>query len=474
MRRWDQSGAGATAAGVKLSGNAIALENGIEVTFHAGTYVAGDYWTIPARTSDGAIEWPPCGGNGDFFQPAKFIPVYSAPLACIHLRNIRFAAGVKAINLSPFLVDDCRLTFPPLTALNQEQTPAALHVSAISWNNDDVMTVDTLLQNGLSITLDQAPTCPWGGGNFKVTLEPPLANDAFAGAAEALKALAAAGKLPDRTDVFMRTVVALDPPGGITVKGNQVIWLPPPVLQGIALYSTYWLDVVLNTALVNAGTGGFGRVRVQLIGSSVYSDSGNATLYLDGESFGATATRSSDGTQCVSLQMPSGGSARASDFEGWFYLAPTVLIANVQIQGVENGVAQPLSAVTVNVNTQGVMTGLQTGVAGVAPTPVTAVQALITLTYLPIAPTVVTLSLTGSGVGTVVNIQGTATVAAGQLSVTVPINITTSPGVNAQGVGNTDTVTLNASVSSVVGNRSFTPAPTLAITGGAIPIIIFK
>jgi hypothetical protein len=475
MRRWDQSGAGATAAGVNLSGSAIPLENGIEVTFHAGTYVAGDYWTIPARTSDGSIEWPPCGGSGDFFQPAKFIPVYSAPLACIHLRNIHFAAGVKAtFNLSPFLVDDCRLTFPPLTALNQQQVSAALHVSAISWNNDDVMTVDTLLQNGLSITLDQAPTCPWGGGNFKVTLEPPLANDAFAGAAEALKALAAAGKIPDRTDVFMRTVVALDPPGGITVNGNQVIWLPPPVTQGLAMYSTYWLDVVLNTALVNANTGGFGRVRVQLIGSSVYSDSGNGTLYLDGESFGATATRSSDGSQCVSLQMPSGGSAVASDFEGWFYLAPTVLIANVQIQGIENGVAQPLSAVTVNVNSQGVMTGLETGPAGATPTPVTAVQALITLTYLPIAPTVVTLSLTGNGVGTVVNIQGTATVPAGQLTVTVPINITASPGVNAQGVGNTDTVTLNASVSSVVGNRSFSPAPSLAITGGPIPIIIFK
>jgi hypothetical protein len=473
MRRWDQGGAGATAIGINLSGNAIPLENGIDVTFQPGTYVAGDYWTIPARTSDGSIDWPPCGGDGDFFQPAKFIPVYRAPLACIHVRNIRFEAGVKAFNLPPFLVDDCRLTFPPLTALNQEQVPAALHVSAISWNNDDVMTVDTLLQNGLSITLDQAPTCPWGGGNFKVTLEPPLANDAFAGAAAALNALAAAGKIPDRTDVFMRTVVALDPPGGITVNGNQVIWLPPPVTQGIELYSTYWLDVVLNTALVNSGTGGFGRVRVQLIGSSVYSESGNGTLYLDGESFGATATRSSDGAQCVSLQMPSGGSAKASDFEGWFYLAPTVLIANVQIQGIENGVAQPLSAVTVNVNFQGVMTGLQTGPAGAA-IPVTAVQALITLTYLPIAPTVVTLSLTGTGVGTVVNIQGTATVPAGQLSVTVPINITTSPGVNAQGVGNTDTVTLNASVSSVVGNRSFTPAPTLAITGGAIPIIIFK
>jgi hypothetical protein len=168
--------------------------------------------------------------------------------------------------------------------------------------------------------------------------------------------------------------------------------------------------------------------------------------------------------------MPSGASATASDFEGWFYLAPTVLIANVQIQGIENGVAQPLSAATVNVNTQGVMVGLQTG-AATAPTPVTAVQALITLTYPPIAPTVVTLSLTGSGVGTVVNVQGTATVPTGQLSVTVPMNITTSPGVNAQGVGNTDTVTLNASVSSVVGNRSFTPAPSLAITGGPIPVI---
>ena len=473
MRRWDQNGAGATAAGIKLSGTGIPLENGIEVTFRAGTYMAGDYWTIPARTSDGSIEWPPCGGNGDFFQAAKFIPVYSAPLACIHFRNTFFKPGVKAINLpSRYLVDDCRLTFPPLTALNQEQIPAALHVSAISWKNDDVMTVDMLLQNGLSITLDQAPTCPWGGGNFKVTLEPPLANDAFAGAAAALGAMAAAGKLPDRTDVFMRTVIALDPPGGITVNGNHVVWLPPPVTQGIGLYSTYWLDLVLNTVLVNSGTGGFGRVRVQLIGSSVYTASSTGTLYLDGESFGTTATRPSDGAQCVSLQMPSGGSAKASDFEGWFYLAPTVLIGNVQIQGIENGVAQSLSAVTVNVNSAGVMIGLQTGAAGTTPVPVTAVQALITLTYPPIAPTAVSLNLSGNGVGTVVNIQGTVTVPAGQLSVTVPINITTSPGVNAQGVGNTDTVTLNASVSTVVGNRSFAPAPTLSITGGPVPFNI--
>jgi hypothetical protein len=123
------------------------------------------------------------------------------------------------------------------------------------------------------------------------------------------------------------------------------------------------------------------------------------------------------------------------------------------------------------VNSGGVMIGLQTG-AGPTPIPVTAVQALITLTYPPIAPTVVTLSLSGNGVGTVVNIQGTVTLAAGLLSVTVPINITASPGVNNNGIGNTDTVTLSASVSTVVGNRSFAPAPTLAVTGGQIPIIL--
>ena len=68
MRRWDQSGTAATANGVALSGSATLLENGIEVTFRAGAYVAGDYWTMPARTSTGKIDWPPCGGNGNFFS----------------------------------------------------------------------------------------------------------------------------------------------------------------------------------------------------------------------------------------------------------------------------------------------------------------------------------------------------------------------------------------------------------------------
>jgi hypothetical protein len=469
MRRWDQTGAGATAAGVKLTGRGISLENGIEVTFREGLYQPGDYWTIPARTANGEIDWPPCGGNGQFFQTAQFTRIWDAPLACVHLRTFttgKLTVGTNArIVESRFVVDDCRLKFPPLTALTGEQTPPALHVSAVSWTNDTIMTVDDFLKGGLSITLDQAPTCPWSGANFKVTLEAPLAIDQFAPAAGGLKA-------PDGTDVFLRTVIALDPPLGITVNGNQVVWLAPPVTQGVQMYSTYWLDLTLNTLLVQAQTRGYGRVRVHLDGAAVYAGTTGGTLYLDGRSFGTTETRA-DGTSGIGLSLPSGEAAKSSDFDGWFYLAPTVLIGGVVIQGIENGVAQTLSAVTVVVNGNNQVTGLETVVTpGIPPVTVTAVQALITMTYPPIEPTTVSLSLAGTGVGSVVNIQGTAVVAAGQPSVTVPISIVGNPGIGANGVANTDTVTLTASVATVVGNRIFAPQPTLAITGGPVPVII--
>ncbi len=37
----------------------IKLEDGVEIWFAAtGTYRAGDYWLIPARTATGDVEWP--------------------------------------------------------------------------------------------------------------------------------------------------------------------------------------------------------------------------------------------------------------------------------------------------------------------------------------------------------------------------------------------------------------------------------
>ena len=107
MRRWDQIDS-ATISGVPLSSALIPLENGIEVQFSSGYYVAGDYWLIPARTATGSIEWPPCESDGATFQPPAFIQVYEAPLACITLVN------------GEAFSQDCRRKFPPLTAICAE------------------------------------------------------------------------------------------------------------------------------------------------------------------------------------------------------------------------------------------------------------------------------------------------------------------------------------------------------------------
>jgi len=137
----------------------------------------------------------------------------------------------------------------------------------------------------------------------------------------------------------------------------------------------------------------------------------------------------------------------------------------VAIQAVESGNAVSANAVTVVVNSQGAMTGLET-TAGAAPTTISAVQAVITLTYAPVADTPIALTLSGNGVGSVVTVQATATVPKGQLSVTVPIHIQTSPG-----VGTTDSVTLAASVSTALGNVPWNQPPSLAITGGTYTVV---
>jgi hypothetical protein len=325
MRRWEQTGASATPSGIPVSTTPIALENGILVTFGGGEFQPGDYWTIPARTN-GLIDWPPNGANESSFQLPSYVHVYQAPVACVSLQQPP-SGGVPQPSAT-----DCRLKFPPLMTVNNV-TPPALHVFAYSWPNDDVMTVDTLLQQGLSITFDQAPTCPWSGANFQVVLEAPA-------------------QAPIGSGTAVRTAYALDPPFGITVSGNQVVWLPQlpadPGLGGLAVWS------ILNNLLnYNNNPAGSGRVRIRLDGGAVYSTGSSGTAYLDGQTFGSTATRASDGTPCINLSTPSGNAVKASDFEGWFYLAPTLLIQSVVIQGV-TGPNQniTISQVTVTVTTE--------------------------------------------------------------------------------------------------------------------------
>ena len=72
LRRWDQRAA-VDAQGVLAvaEGDAIALENGIEITFEpGGVYATGDYWLIPARVAgDGQLDWPSANGAAVALPP---------------------------------------------------------------------------------------------------------------------------------------------------------------------------------------------------------------------------------------------------------------------------------------------------------------------------------------------------------------------------------------------------------------------
>ena len=475
MRRWDQAGAGATAQGVALSSTAIQLENGIEVTFTEGQYQTGDYWTIPARTANGSIDWP-APGAANFFEAARFIPVYCAPLACVHLNTTPNTGGS---NTSQFIVDDCRLQFPPLTAVALEQAPAALHVQSVSWSNDDVMTVDTLLQQGLFVVFDNPPTCPFGGGNFQVTLEVPFAADPLV-PLEGSQGLPAPGSYPPGTDVFLRTISTLDAPLGITISGNQVNWITPEVTgAGLLIYETYYLYFTLNTVLKSTAPLGFARMRVRLLGEGVYGTGPNGTIYLDGSSFGQTGKRTADGSPCVSLALPSGNSLKASDYESWFYLAPSIVIANAVIQLMDGTNVVGTNNVTVLEREffVGETGSLSFEVTGSNPAvSVTAINTVITFTYPPVAATTLSLSLVNIGattaVGSIVTIAGSAAVNPGQLTATVPINIVGNPGMNPSGAPNVDTVGLNVSVAGLFYALPFGGTqPTLIITGSQPTIL---
>jgi hypothetical protein len=462
MRRWDQSGASATATGIPLSATPVQLENGIEVTFGKGDYVSGDYWTIPARTASGQIDWPPCGGDNKFLQPASFTPVFTAPLACIHPRldqgresdiaagELDFdpATGNFPIDERFFVVDDCRLLFPPLTALCGCSSPTAMHVQSINWNNDDYMTLDALVANGLTVTLDQTPSSPVtiSGASFAVTLE-------IADRPTEDKDIVKAGSGDVPTNL-LRSVAILDSYKNITANGATLSWQLPldRTDRGQSLLLEQ-LDVLLSSCVP---FGWFTRVRVRLMGRAIYANGAAGQLYLDGQTFGQPATRV-DGSSGVGLQFPSGNGDKASDFESWFYLAPMLLIANVEIQAIEEGVERQVNAVKVLVDSNNNIIGLQTGET--KSVPLTNLRALITFNYAPITPVTVTLMWLGQGAETVLSIDPSVSAPAGKLSCPVPIKILTNPGPG------TESFTLVATASTALGNIPFNSPPSLAITG---------
>jgi len=120
MRRWDQPMT-APSTGIPVSSVPVTLEYGIEVTFSQdGNFVSGDYWTIPARTANGQIDWA-CGSQDDPFLPPQYFSIYQAPLACAQLSPDNpppaTGAATDAFLKLKYVVQDCRIKFPPLTAI---------------------------------------------------------------------------------------------------------------------------------------------------------------------------------------------------------------------------------------------------------------------------------------------------------------------------------------------------------------------
>ncbi|MFB4421144.1 DUF6519 domain-containing protein [Streptomyces sp. QL37] len=119
LRRWDQrpgtrhgGGPGRTKQGAaKLRNGAVRveeggwlpLEDGVFVYFERGrTYRSGDYWTVPARTATGGVEWPTDAARRPLLRSPEGIRVHYAPLAWV---------------LGEGSVADLRMTFAPLAAV---------------------------------------------------------------------------------------------------------------------------------------------------------------------------------------------------------------------------------------------------------------------------------------------------------------------------------------------------------------------
>jgi photosystem II stability/assembly factor-like uncharacterized protein len=139
VRRWD-------GIGTVEFGNWKELEDGVFIEFAEGpdrddAFRTGDYWTIPARTLSGRVEWPQTDGIPRFEErhgPRR----NTAPLAIASID----AEGIWSS------VRDCRRRFPPLTDLvhlyyvggdGQEATPP------VPLARDNLVPLDRPLEVGV-------------------------------------------------------------------------------------------------------------------------------------------------------------------------------------------------------------------------------------------------------------------------------------------------------------------------------------
>ncbi len=278
------------------------LENNIQVQFlQNSTYLSGDYWLIPARTSTRQIEWSPGA-----LQPRMNAPHHYARLSCLLPTRLR-----------P-LAQDCLQQIYPLGA-------KALHIIDINWKNDaleervpDERTgkMRSKLQTGLRFTLDGEPDAAYVGAMHSaitVSLETALPGGG--------------------AGIFLVN-------GVVEIKENVIEWhWDREEKSGWFAHHIAKFDKWLNEWFDDQER--YIRVRITVKGRFVWQTLHDGRrLYLDGQAFGFPASdfvgeefrdkvtksghKRADGTQSeephIDLRLPSGAGRPASDFESWFYI----------------------------------------------------------------------------------------------------------------------------------------------------------
>ncbi len=102
VRRWDSDG-----SITPTDSEYIELEEGVRARFTNGSYKAGDYWLIPARTTAADVEWPIDDATGE--------PALRSPHGIDH-HYCRLAL-LRRDETGLTVISDCRNIFPPATEL---------------------------------------------------------------------------------------------------------------------------------------------------------------------------------------------------------------------------------------------------------------------------------------------------------------------------------------------------------------------
>lgn len=288
LRRWD--GAGEIALAAPAGGDGwVALEDGVQVKFEAGDYRTGDYWLVPARTVTGDVEWP-----------------FSAPQKPRGVAHHYCRLGIATLQGATFTLQDCRKLFSPLA-----EVPPAMHITGVSWVNDDIVSQAQLQSSGLQLFLDGPVTPPVGDAGaaiVTVTLEAPIPLKGVVPSADSAVALPLAVVLS----------------GDLSFPvANALLWKPARAGADFSNIAAFLVAQQVNRV----------RLRVGVRGSAIWFEQGDQRLYLDGRALGQSGFRA-DGAPRVDLLFPSGEARRSSDFDSWFYVqlqVPPAALASVSI-----------------------------------------------------------------------------------------------------------------------------------------------